>query len=158
MDMKFKVQNPVHSEMIQKALFKLGYDWKLDEGEQENTVQHTDEYILTAYEGSKRIYWAAGLDTDFDGHPNTEHVLHYGEIISKDEYDNPGTYPAPFEHIPKPPLGLRPRHFALHDRLVEVVDAIHRHVHGGLSTTLDIPEEWVRELSQLNMELKAERY
>jgi hypothetical protein len=49
------------------------------------------------------------------------------------------------EPIEKPPLGLKPRKFAVQERLVEVLQAMTRYVEAGKK----IPDEWDKEYAEL---------
>lgn len=55
----------------------------------------------------------------------------------------------PIELREKPPLGLRPRIFWLHERRDEILQAIDRYMDAGK----EIPVEWVQEYNDLTKEV-----
>jgi hypothetical protein len=85
-DMKFKVNNPEHSEQIQECLFRLGYLWA---GDSSRRVQILDSTHLYA-EADGIILHSNGDDLFFSNDENKETTLEelQAMFVEQDPIDN----------------------------------------------------------------------
>lgn len=172
--MKIRITSADHSETVQKALFRLGYDWwpnKRDPagpGFGPKTVQWInkpdnpfDPYLYTTSDGDIQRSASTG---HFNESENEEYVYSLGLMVPGQQVidnlvlveavqevlldaDGFGSKAAP------PPIGLRPRHISeelyTRSRFDEIGGAIHRYV----NCQLDIPYAWVQEYMELEQKL-----
>jgi len=75
--MKFRIENPQHSEIVQKELFKLGYDWELQACK--GTVKFTDKIWLETFDDGA-ICWMCNEDVVFSEAPEHKLVNSYNII------------------------------------------------------------------------------
>ena len=75
--MKIHVHDPIHSENVQDALFKLGYSWSIH-GDQ---FMYTDREYLFGTENGDILQSRAPYDFDADG--SVEYILFKGKLIEK---------------------------------------------------------------------------
>lgn len=107
------------------------------------------EYLMELHDRLRRN----GLESD-EGLLRIRRVIGMLPVLTStmSEYSWPGMWrptKAPFVGaIPKPPIGLRPRHIAVKARMEEIMDAITRY-HEGKK---DIPCGWVSEWLALSDE------
>lgn len=137
-DMKFRVRDEAHSVEIQQALFAQGFGW-CDIGKR---PQHTDmPHLYTSCdEYGKNIRYTSHASSDFfETCEHLECVVVDGVIVPVDEITT-------FKPEEVPPLGLRPRHIAEQQRMMEIVEAMQRYV----AEHKHMPVEWLCELSDLN--------
>lgn len=59
----------------------------------------------------------------------------------------------PFERIPAPPIGLRPRWFIVERRILEIKEAMNRYINADKA----LPLEWIEELHELLVWLRNYR-
>lgn len=137
--MKFRVRSEGHSAEIQRALFAMGYRW--DWGMGGSVVQETEHPFLYANKDGSICYSTVGSDLFFAKESGTLSDVVGGSIWPLAEFT------AGSPEVKQ--LDLRPRHIAEQQRMAEIVEAIQRYV----AEYKHIPDEWLRELTDLNINI-----
>lgn len=129
-EMKIKINNPEHSEAVQRALFDLGYSWVKGK-----VVQFVDLPFLYTYTDGKVRYGSNGIF--FKERHQDEYILtNQGKFVLADAV-----------------IGLRPRIIFMEERAKEILKAMLRYTDAGK----EILGEWLSELNGVWHNIQSKR-
>lgn len=156
--MKFRIKDEEHSAKVQEALFKLGCLWNREDSP---GVENTLWPFLFVDEDGWMDYAGIESESYFNAHESTQYFLAQDGTFKEHTLANllndriAGTisvYEKPRENPPCKPF-IRTRGFVIAERMKELAEGIacHLEVH-----ETPVPEDWLVELIEMNIDLKRE--
>lgn len=146
-NMKVRIKDPLHSTLVQHAMFKMGCKWCSGE----EGVRHTTKPVLIVDDGA--ISYINETHTQWDDHDHPEYELKQkgGEqVLEKTLGQQLKDKIASKREVAATPLPVvRPKDGLKQARLEELAAGIYGYAKAGET----IPQEWIDELAQLNIDL-----